>query len=403
MSSLSNFIVSLALARGGSAEELGAYTLMFSAYVFNLALVRSLIGEPLLALPVEPDQRTDRHEIAALGAAIALSGSMTVLIVIIGAITRRSEFLVLAVGFVPLAVQDIYRYSAFRRQSAFRAAVMDTCWVVVCAASWVQLTTGSAVRATGYWVLGGTVALVVGLFMRHWWPSGWRASYDWWKREARSLGGPLAISRVGAAGGRQLALILIAGVLGEAALGGLRAGELLVAPIMLGLIALNYVLVPPLAPRARRLRRMHAAAISAATLLGASIVAAIIWLAQDWIYGTVFADGVRPSSIIIAAVLVKLLVEASNTGYTITLKAQRRGHPIVLANSAGVIVMLPLVIVAAYRFGIDAAAWSLVSQPVVALVVLTLAFGSPDGHSTLSLPKAKEATQRKQRMLQRHR
>lgn len=392
MSSLSNFIVSLALARSGSAESLGTYTLMFSVYVFALAVVRSLVSEPLLSLPAVNGTRADRHDAAALRATIALSGSIAVAIAALGGFSRRPEFVILAVGFVPLAAQDVYRYSAFRRQSASRAAAMDTVWVIVCAGFWTQLADGGAVHATAFWVLGGLAGLVVGMLVLPCRPAGWRISYEWWRREARSFGGSLAVSRVSVAGGRQLALVVIAGMLGEAALGGLRAGQLLVSPILLGLVALNYVLVPPLASRAHLIRGIHAAGLSALTLAGALVVAAAIWLSQDWIYETVFAGGVKPSRLIIAAVLTKLLFDATGTGYSTTLKAQRRGRPIAVANSLGIVVMLPFTIGAAYWFGIDAAAWSLVLQPATALIIYLLSYRS-SGDRSRSLTRAPSLNQ----------
>jgi O-antigen/teichoic acid export membrane protein len=390
MSSLSNFIVSLALARSGSAESLGAYTLMFSVYVFALAVVRSLVSEPLLSLPPVDGTRVDRHDAAALGATIALSGSIAVAIAAAGALIKRPEFVILAVGFVPLAVQDVYRYRAFRRQAAYRAAAMDTVWVIACAGFWTQLTTGGTAgtaRATAVWVLGGVSGLVVGLLVQRCQPAGWRISYDWWRHEARAFGGSLAVSRVFVAGGRQLALVAIAGILGEAALGGLRVGELIVSPILLGLIALNYVLVPSLASRAHRIQGIHALGVSTVTLAGTAVVAATIWLSQDWILETVFAGGVRPSRLIIAAVLTKLLFDATGTGYSTTLKAQRRGGPIALANSLGAVMMLPFTIGAAYWFGIDAAAWSLVLQPAIALIIYVLSYRS-SGDRSRSLTQA---------------
>jgi O-antigen/teichoic acid export membrane protein len=349
---------------------------MFSVYVFALAIVRSLVSEPLLSLPPVAATRADRHEAAALGATIALSGFVAVAIAAVGGLLGRPEFVVLAVGFVPLAVQDVYRYSAFRRKAAARAAAMDATWVIVCGGFWTQLAAGGVVHATVFWVLGGLAGFVVGMLLLPCRPAGWAISYDWWRREARAFGGSLAVSRVSVAGGRQLALVVIAGVLGEASLGGLRAGQLLVSPILLGLVALNYVLVPPLASRAHRIRGIHAAGLSAVTLAGAFVVAATIWLSQDWIYETVFAGGVKPSRVIIAAVLTKLLFDATGTGYSTTLKAQRRGRPIAMANSLGIVIMLPFTIGAAYWFGIDAAAWSLVLQPATALIIYLLAYRS---------------------------
>lgn len=112
------------------------------------------------------------------------------------------------------------------------------------------------------------------------------------------------------------------------------------------------------------------------TLAGTLVVAVTIWLSQDWIYETVFAGGVRPSRLIIAAVLTKLLFDATGTGYSTTLKAQRRGKPIALATSLGAVMMLPFTIGAAYWFGIDAAAWSLILQPATALIIYMLSYRS---------------------------
>jgi O-antigen/teichoic acid export membrane protein len=163
-------------------------------------------------------------------------------------------------------------------------------------------------------------------------------------------------------------------MLGEAALGALRAGELLVSPMALGLVALNYALVPPLARRAHRIRARHAAIISAVAVGGTLLAASIIWLSQAWIYNTVFAGGVQPSQAIIVAVLIKLIFTAATAGYTVTLRAQRWGRPIAVADSVSVAVMVPFVVAGAYWSGIDAAAMSLALQPATALLIFVLAY-----------------------------
>ncbi len=71
LSSISNVIVSLALARSGGVEALGVFTIAFAAYLIALGFLRSLVSEPVLTVPMASSGVPDETE--RLGVTTALT------------------------------------------------------------------------------------------------------------------------------------------------------------------------------------------------------------------------------------------------------------------------------------------------------------------------------------------
>src|SRR3954451_22408376 len=79
------------------------------------------------------------------------------------------------------------------------------------------------------WGGGAAVAALVGAWQVKLRPSGPLQAIAWWKRELRYLGSWLAIQNIVFSAGAQLTVVLLAGQLGAANLGGIRSVDVVFA------------------------------------------------------------------------------------------------------------------------------------------------------------------------------
>src|ERR687891_561150 len=246
LSSVSNVVVSLAVARAAGVDGLGAYTVAFALSLVSLGSQRPLTPEPLLAIPAS--EGPDGHPRRALGAVAMLAVGSATALVLGGLLSNRSELVALAAVIAFVCLQDAYRYVLFRRRRAHLAAVIDAVWLIASVAGWPLITSrGTATTAVLVWGIGAGLSALLGARIAGVLPSPGRAAIRWWSREARPLGGFLALTSIVYAVGGQVTVLGLATVLGEGALGELRAAQILFGPIALATTAISFFALPRLA------------------------------------------------------------------------------------------------------------------------------------------------------------
>ena len=134
MSTLTNFLLSIYVARTLGAEQFGAFSLAYVTYGFAINASRGLSIEPLLIRFSGTDLRTWRHATAAcagtaLLVGLATGGCALVAGRIIGGTTGLA-FIALGLTMPGLLLQDSWRYSFFALGRGYHAFVNDTAWVV---------------------------------------------------------------------------------------------------------------------------------------------------------------------------------------------------------------------------------------------------------------------------------
>src|ERR671919_314924 len=252
LSSVSNVVVSLAVARAAGVDGLGAYPVAFAVPIVVLGFQRALITEPLLAIPAS--EGPDGHPRRALGAVAMLAVGSATALVLGGLLSNRSELVALAAVIAFVCLQDAYRYVLFRRRRAHLAAVIDAVWLIASVAGWPLITSrGTATTAVLVWGIGAGLSALLGARIAGVLPSPGRAAIRWWSREARPLGGFLALTSIVYAVGGQVTVLGLATVLGEGALGELRAAQILFGPIALATTAISFFALPRLAAARERL------------------------------------------------------------------------------------------------------------------------------------------------------
>ncbi len=358
---LSNFAITLAVARGGGADTLGQFSVAFAVYLIVLGCSRSLVSESLLASPRE---RSDRvPESAAHTLTLLVAGVGALVVGLLGFILARPEFLVVAVALPITLLQDVMRYSAFRRQKPALAALLDGGWVVASVAAWpLVLHTGTASTALMLWAGGAVLGTAVA------WPA-LRPRFArvgpaclWWRSEARSLATPLLLDSVIFAISAQALVFVVASVSGDGELGILRGGQVYFAPLGLVLTAFGVLIVPFLAQRLRLATTAVAVRISAAVAALTAAICGLIIVAEPLLEVLLYGDSIVVPTSLLLPLALQVVAMSASVGFGAVAKARRRGNDLARSRLASAAIGLPLIVWATVTWGIVGAAWALVAQ-----------------------------------------
>jgi hypothetical protein len=237
ISSVTNFSMTLVVARATSPVAFGAFSLALAAYAFLLWVSRSLSTEPFVirfAATSSDEQRVAAHSATGTALAVGLASPAVVLAVGLVAATggTMSVVVAMAISMPGLVLQDAYRYVLITAGRARAAAVNDAAWFFIQAALVVLLeTTGNATTTslTGSFGLAATVAAVMGAVQTRILPH--LGSCASWVVRHKDLGVTFLIELVAVAGALQLTLVAIAVFYSVAIVGQLRASLLLLGPV----------------------------------------------------------------------------------------------------------------------------------------------------------------------------
>jgi O-antigen/teichoic acid export membrane protein len=235
-SSLTNFLVAVAVARVATSAEFGAFSIAVTIYYFLLELVRPLALEPLLIRYSGKDGASTRA--AASGAASTalavgvFSGAVLLAAGAVGPDSVRPVLTALAVVLPGLLVQDACRYALLAAGDARFAALTNVVWTVVSLCVFVVLSATAAADAGSLllgWGLAGTLCAAVGLVRTRSRLAPGRVSA--WLREHRELSPRFVVEYLIDAGAFQLTILLVGLIGGLSALGALNGARLLLGPV----------------------------------------------------------------------------------------------------------------------------------------------------------------------------
>ena len=249
MSSVTNFAVSIYVARTLGAEKFGAFSLAYVTYAFALNASRGLATDPLMVRFSGTDVPTWRRAVASCTGTAAIVGLIIGAFVLAAAAviggTAREAFLALGLTLPGLMLQDSWRYSFFALGRGSQAFLNDTIWAVAMLPALVLL------RATGHanvfwfvlaWGAAAAVAAAVGPLQARVIP---KLSGAWgWVSDHRDLGPRYLAEGVTTASMLQLRGYVVGLVLGLAAVGYVQAAATLMGPITILFLGMTLVAIP---------------------------------------------------------------------------------------------------------------------------------------------------------------
>lgn len=284
LSSASNFLLVILVARLLTTSEFGTFAVGFSCLAVGLGLSRANLGVPL---SVDLPHQTDHGVVdEAIGRSIAVAlVTGAVIGVVVGGLgllagdgtTLRATLLVLACASPFLVVQDVARFVAVAQATPGKALVSDLVWVctglIVLGLSAVTHRIG-ALTAAGGWVLGGMFALgTVGSCLRL---PVWRGTWRWFAHDRRRR--HLTVDALTAAVTPLLVVALVATVCSPATVGSLRGASTLMSPINVGIAAVGLGAVAEVTRRTQSPARRFMVMVSAGLACCSVLWGALVWL-----------------------------------------------------------------------------------------------------------------------------
>jgi O-antigen/teichoic acid export membrane protein len=381
--SAASFLVTLTAARALGATGLGALFLGFSAYLVALGLGRAFVVEPFVAASSAQEAGT-RHEQARFALTLQLAGgvALSALLVVVG-LAAPDPFgrgtLAFAPWLAPLLVQDLLRAILFQEARGKQAIALDAVWLALTVA-WIPagLHLATPLSVPIGWGLGCSVAALAALRLLRLTPARPGESARWWRRRAAALGKWLGAESVVYSVAAYGTTALLAGILGPAALGGLRAVQSALTPLSLLVPAFS---LPGLPAVARALSLSDAAARRLATRIGltagtlAAAYTVCFGLGRD-LLPIVFGDEFRSYASLVWPLGLGQLAAALVLGLALYLKAVGAGARLFTARAATAVLGLTLAASLGSRFGAAGAAWGLALAGSLGSL-LTLALARP--------------------------
>ena len=330
VSSLTNFAVSLYVARNLGAIALGAFSLAYVTYAFALNASRGLATDPLMVRFSATELPAWRRAVAGCSATAFATGVVCGAIVIAAATvlggTARGAFLAIGITLPGLMLQDSWRYAFFALGRGGQAFLNDCIWAVA-------LLAGLAiVRQTGHvnvfwlvlaWGAAAGVAAAVGPLQAGVLP---RLSGIWsWLRDHRDLGPRYLAEGTANNAGVQLRSWVVGLTLGLAPVGYLQASITLMGPIIILFLGMGLVLLPEAIRVMRRSPQrftMFCALVSvglggAALAWGAVLLIAVPRGLGSWLLGPIW-HGTYP---LVLPQMLYVIAAAVSAGASIGLHA----------------------------------------------------------------------------------
>ena len=257
VSSLTNAILGVYVARMLGAVQFGAFGLAYVTYAFVLNASRGLSTDPLMVrfsgadLPIWRRAVKDCTGTAMCVGLVAGSFVLGIAILLHGA--TREAFLALGLTLPGLMLQDSWRFSFFALGRGSRAFLNDMVWAVVLVPAMLLL------RATGHanvffcvlaWGGSAAAAAAIGPLQAHVMPKMSRTLS--WLSKHRDLGPRYMAEGLSDSVANQLRSYGLGLMLGLAAVGYLQAAITLIGPMTIVFTGTSLVLIPEAARVLRR-------------------------------------------------------------------------------------------------------------------------------------------------------
>jgi O-antigen/teichoic acid export membrane protein len=261
LSSLTNFILGVFVARMVSPEEFGAFSLAFATYLFVLNASRGMATDPLAIRFSDVSAATWRRGVAASTATATtfgvVAGALCVLVALVPNGVVGLSFLSLGLMMPGLMLQDSWRYAFFAAGQGSKAFINDLAWGVFLALLMALALAVENPRVHWFvlaWGGAATLAAFVGMVQARVVPRV--SALKHWYRAHHDLGVRYLTENVGYSAAGQLRFYGLGAISGLAAVGALRGAELLLGPINLVIMGIGGLMAIPEAARLAR-RALH--------------------------------------------------------------------------------------------------------------------------------------------------
>jgi O-antigen/teichoic acid export membrane protein len=330
MSTLTNFLLSIFVARTLGAAQFGAFSLAYLTYGFAINASRGLSIEPLLIRFSGTDLSTWRRAAAgSTGTALLVGLASGACAFVAGSLvggTTGLAFLALGLTLPGLLLQDSWRYSFFALGRGHYAFINDTAWAAVQIPLLVFLKVSGHANVFWFvlaWGAAAAVGAAIGALQARVVPSLARAT-EWLARH-RDLGPRYLAENTGGNAADTLRGYGASYILGLAALGYIQATNVLMGPFRIIFFGMGMITIPEAARilrRSPRHLRLFCVAVSTGLTLLALAWGAVLLVALPRGLGHLMLGSLwRPTYPLVLPATVAVMAMCATTGAGIGLHA----------------------------------------------------------------------------------
>jgi O-antigen/teichoic acid export membrane protein len=350
MSSLTNFLLSIYVARTLGAAQFGAFSLAYVTYGFAVNASRGLSIEPLLIrFSGAPVPTWRRAAAASTGTALLVGLATGTCAFAAGALfggTTGLAFLALGLTLPGLLTQDSWRYAFFALGRGHYAFINDAVWAAV------QIPLLVFVKMTGHanafwfvlaWGTAATVGAAIAPLQAQVSPNLLAAAQ--WLSRHRDLGPRYLAENTGNNASTLLQSYGVSYILGLAPLGYIQAANVLMGPFKVIYQGVSLITMPEAARLMRRSPRrlpLFCAAVSTGLTLIALIWGTVLLVALPRGLGHLMLGNLwRPAYPLVLPATLTVMSSCASTGALLglhALAAARRSLRVVLLTSLLIVV-----------------------------------------------------------------
>jgi O-antigen/teichoic acid export membrane protein len=249
LSSLTNFVLAVAVARSTTTEGFGVFSLAFATYLVALSLSRAVSTEPLSvrysSVSASTWRRGTRHATGTALVAGVVAGAACLAAGLVAGGTAGATLVALGLGMPLLLLQDAWRFAFFAVRRGGSAFANDLVWAGALGVGLLFLIgqgTAEVPAFVAVWAIGAGVGAALGLVQSGVLPDPRQVLA--WRREHADIAPRFAAEALVVSGAQYLAVTGIGVVAGLVVLGTVRAGHTLMNAVHIATYGIQLFAVP---------------------------------------------------------------------------------------------------------------------------------------------------------------
>jgi O-antigen/teichoic acid export membrane protein len=371
LSSGTNFVPSLLMARVLGPRGYGTFSLAFLAWFGALTLVRSALMQPYTLAASATDGDAWRDITRSASGAVVLAGAawgavfVTVAAIVGPSSTLGHSFLVIALLAPGLALQEFWRVASFAASRAKTAAANDGYWAIgqiVAFGILLPIGRATAPECLLAWGAGAWAAAVLGAFQLSVLPRIDVTAVRWARKWGR-VGAWFTLASGGFALSMYSVAVIVSAEFERAAVGLFRIVQLLFGPVQLLTIAAESVFMPHLVRVVKTTKHTGLSIVVRYSLFMAGVVAAyglVLLMAAHLVLVTLFGSAFASAGALVLPMVISNTIDAACSGADAHLRVRESGSRIAITQLASSAVRVGAVVVLAHADGLRGAVWGLV-------------------------------------------
>jgi O-antigen/teichoic acid export membrane protein/O-antigen ligase len=379
LSSGTNFVPSLLMARLLVPHDYGTFSLAYLAWFGALAIVVSGLMQPYTLASSAHQGEAWRDITRDASGAVVIAGSVCSVVFIAVAViagatsTLGLSFLAIALLAPALALQEFWRVASFAASQAKTAAANDGYWAIgqIVAFGILLLTKHpTAPQCLLAWGAGAWLAAGLGVHQLSVMPRVNLAAVRWARKWGR-IGAWFTLAGTSFSLSMLIVAVIIGADFDRTAVGLFRIVQLLFGPVQLFTVAAGAVFMPHLvrvikATAANALRLVVLFSVLLASLF--TVYGLVLLVSAHFVLVTFFGRAYAGAGALVLPMLISYAIDGASSGADAHLRVRELGGRIATVQVAASVARVSGVAVLASFYGLRGAVWGLVVGSAVVAV-----------------------------------